>query len=121
MATTVYTAEEVELQDGTTVTLKPLNIKALRKFMKIMDSFSSAETEEDGLEVVIDASAVCLAKQKPEYFDESKGEHGGASDEWEDVADMPTVYRILNVCGGVNLNSPELLAAAEEALGKTST
>jgi hypothetical protein len=121
LASTVYTAEEVELQDGTVVNLKPLNIKSLRKFMKIMEKFANVESEEQGLDILIDASAVCLSRQKPEFYDASKGENGGASEEWEDVADMPTVYKILDVCGGVRLNDPNLLAAAEEALGKTST
>lgn len=121
MATTVYTTEEVELQDGTTVTLKPLNIKGLRKFMKVMAGFGSVESEEDGLEVLIDAAAICLAKVAPQYYDKTKGENGGASEEFEDVADMPTVYKILDVCGGVKLNDPNLLAAAEAALGTTST
>jgi len=121
LASTVYTTEEIELQDGTTVTLKPLNIKGLRKFMKIMEGFGEVKSEEEGLDVLIDASAVCLSKQKPEYYDESKGENGGASEDWEDVADMPTVYKVLEICGGVKLNDPNLLAAAEAALGKTST
>lgn len=121
MASTVYTTEQVELQDGKTVTLKPLNIKSLRKFMKVMAGFGLQETEEEGLDLLMDASAICLSRSNPEFYDADKGDVGGASEEWEDTADMPTVYKILEVCGGIKLNSPELLALAEEALGKTST
>lgn len=121
MATTVYTSEEVELQDGTVVVLKPLNIKGLRKFMKVMEDFGKVETEEEGMDILVAAASICLMKQAPQYYDATKGENGGASEEWEDVADMPTVYKILDVCGGVKLNDPNLLAAAEEALGTTLT
>lgn len=131
MATAVYTTEEVTLQDDTTVTLKPLNISGLRKFMKRMDAFTSAESEDDGFEALLAAAALCLSKQRPEFWDEKfdngktaegaekpKGKHTEA---FEEAADMPTVYKILDVCGGVQLNDPNLLAAAAGALGTTST
>jgi hypothetical protein len=116
LATSVYTTEEVQLQDDTTVTLKPLNIKALRKFMKIMENFAAEDTtEEDGLETLLDASALCLKSQRPEFWDEKENKH---SDSFEEAVDMPTVYKILDVCGGVKLNDPNLLAMAQEALGR---
>lgn len=120
MATTVYTTEEITLQDGVSATLKPLNIKGLRKFMARMDDFKTVETEEEGLEVLLDAAAICLMKENPQYWDkEGRDGKGKYTDEFEDAADMPTVYRILNVCGGVDLTSPELMAAATEALGQS--
>jgi len=36
LATTVYSVEEVTLQNGSTVKLKPLSIKELRKFMLVL-------------------------------------------------------------------------------------
>ena len=51
MATTVYTTEEVKLQDGTTVTLKPLNLKGVKVFQKQLKEYneylaSVVESEE---------------------------------------------------------------------------
>ena len=115
MATSVYTTEEVELQDGSTVTLKPLTIKNLRKFMKIMESFAEAETEDEGLDVMLDASALCLKAQRAEFWDNDEDKHTEA---FEESVDMPTLYKVLDVCGGLKLNDPNLLAAAQEALGK---
>lgn len=115
MATSVYTTEDVQLQDETTVTLKPLNIKALRKFMTVMEDFAKAKSDEEGFEVLLKAAALCVAKQRPEFYDAEKGE---TTEAFEDAIDMPTVYKILEVCGGVKLNDPNLLAAAAEALGK---
>ena len=116
MATTVYTTEEVELQDGTTVTLKPLTIKNLRKFMKVMEGFEAAETEDEGLEVMIDSAALCVRSQRSEFWDEKTGKHTEA---FEDAIDIPTIYKILDICGGIKLNDPNLLAAAQEALGRS--
>lgn len=120
MATTVYTTEDVTLQDGESVTLRPLNIKGLRKFMKKMDDFQKVESEEDGLEVLLNAAAICLMKERPDLWDKTKNENeGGYSDKAEDVFDMPTIYKIIEICGGVKLNDPELIAAATEALGQS--
>jgi hypothetical protein len=116
LATSVYTTEEVELQDDTTVTLKPLTIKNLRKFMKVMEGFGEAETEDEGLDIMLDASALCLKNQRPEFWNDSESKH---TEDFEDAVDMPTVYKILDVCGGLKLNDPNLLAAAQEALGKS--
>ncbi|UTN92294.1 tail assembly chaperone [Streptomyces phage Stigma] len=104
MATTVYTTEEVELQDGTTVTLKPLTIKNLRKFMKAMEGFAEATTEDEGLEVMLDSAALCLKAQRPEFWDEKTSKH---SEEFEDAVDIPTIYKVLDVCGGIKLNDPK--------------
>lgn len=114
MSNTVYTVEEIELQDGTTVELKPLNIKHLREFMVKMDEFAKTGDDEDAsLNCLIDAAGICLKKKLPELVADR--------DALEDALDMPTIYKILDLCGGVKLNDPNLLAAAMEAVGKTST
>lgn len=116
MATTVYITEEIELQDGSSVTLKPLNIKNLRKFMKTMEGFENVDSEDEGLEVMLDAAALCLKSERPEFWDDADNKH---SEKFEDSVDMPSIYKILDVCGGLKLNDPNLLAAAQEALGKS--
>lgn len=114
MATEVYTVEEIVLQDDETVELRPLNISRLKKFMTLMDKFGEAENEEDSFEVLLDASAICISNKAPQYWDDKAKKHTEA---WEEAADMPTIYKILDVCGGVKLNDPNLLAAAAAALG----
>jgi hypothetical protein len=128
LASTVYTVEEVALLDDSTVTLKPLSIKNLRVFMKYIDAFGTAKTEEEGLAALLTAAALCVQRERPEFWDEEKAplteelpKGGYVEDLFEDVFDMDTVYRVLKVCGGVELNNPEILRAAAEALGATST
>jgi hypothetical protein len=124
LATTVYTTEEIALEDGTECVLKPLNIKALRLFMAKMKEFQDIEDDDEGLDILIDAAAICLKKQHPKFWDAKKHHNeedntfkGGFSEEFEEAVDMQTVYRILDICGGVKLDDPNLIAAAAENLG----
>ena len=104
MATTVYDVEEIQLQNGVNVKLKPLTIKELRKFMAAIAKTAEVTTEDETLTILIDACAVALEKQLPELVKNR--------DELEDVLDVPTINRILEVCGGIKMDDPNLLAAA---------
>ena len=104
MATTVYDVEEVQLQNGQTVKLKPLSIKELRKFMIAIKKTSESLTEDETLNILIDACAVALEKQLPDLVADR--------DALEDALDVPTINRILEVCGGIKMDDPNLLAAA---------
>lgn len=116
MATTVYTKEEIELSDGTPVTLKPANITTLRKFMKIMEQFGKVDNEEEGLDILVKAAALCLSGLVEGFW-----ENDEPTEKANDTLDMPTIYKVLDVCGGVKLNDPNLLAAAAASLGQDGT
>ena len=104
MATTVYDVEEIELQNGAKVRLKPLTIKELRKFMVSIQRIQNVTSEDETLNILIDACAVALEKQLPDLVKDR--------DAFEDVLDVPTINRILEVCGGIKMDDPNLLAAA---------
>ena len=104
MATTVYSVEEITLQDGSTVKLKPLSIKELREFMLALQKAGDSASETETLNVLIDAVAVALKKQLPDLVADR--------DALEDALDVPTINRILEVCGGIKMDDPNLLAAA---------
>ena len=104
MATTIYDTEEIQLQNGDKVILKPLTIKSLRKFMEAIQKTSEAQTEDETLTVLIDACAVALEKQLPDLVADR--------DALEDALDVPTINRILEICGGIKMDDPNLLAAA---------
>ena len=104
MATTIYDVEEIELQNGAKVKLKPLTIKELRKFMAAIGKTAETKSEDETLDILIDACAVALEKQLPELVADR--------DALEDALDVPTINRILEVCGGIKMDDPNLLAAA---------
>jgi len=51
LATTVYSVEELTLQNGSTIKLKPLSIKELRKFMNVLQAASDSTTECGGIKM----------------------------------------------------------------------
>jgi hypothetical protein len=104
LATKIYDVEQIELQDGSKATLKPLTIKDLRKFMEVISKTAEAQNEDDTLNILIDACAVALSKQLPDLVADR--------DKLEDALDVPTINRILEVCGGLKMDDPNLMAAA---------
>jgi hypothetical protein len=107
LATTVYDVEKIKLQNGTEVELKPLTIKDLREFMKVINKTSTVTTEDETLTLLIDACAVALQKQLPDLVADR--------DAFEDVLDVPTINRILEICGGIKMDDPNQIAAMDLA------
>ena len=105
MATTVYDIVEIELSDGTTITLKPLSIKKLREFMEVISKVDEENaTEESTMDTFIQAAMLCLETARPDI--------GKNKDKFEEVVEVPTMMKILEVCGGLKLTDPNLLGAA---------
>ena len=106
MATTVYDVLEIELSDGTSLELKPLPIKQLRKFMEIINSMQEQENENQdaAMDIFVQAAMVCLESIKPELSKDK--------DKFEELIEVPTMMKILEVVGGLKLTDPNLLGAA---------
>ena len=106
MATTVYDVVDIELSDGSTIELKPLPIKQLRKFMEVINSAQGENDSnpDDAMELFIKAAMVCLNNIRPDLATNQ--------DLFEDVVEVPTMMKILEVVGGLKLTDPNLLGAA---------
>lgn len=123
MATKVYNQEEISLQDGTDVVLKPLPIGRLRRFMEAWAKFAEVENDDQGFDVFINCSGIALEDNYRGKFDSLKataeqkeaGEY--LSPEYkeylEDTLELESIYKILDVCGGIKLNDPKLMELAE--------
>lgn len=105
MANTVYETFELKLSDGEEITIKPLSIKNLRKFMDVIKKLDSEsiQSEEDAMEIFIEAGLVCMKQFKPELAEDKE--------KFEDVIEIPTLMKILEVAGGMKLNDPNPVAA----------
>lgn len=97
MATKVNNSEKVTLQDGTVVEVRPLNIKNLRKFMEVTKKFEKVKDEDEGLTLMIEACQIALVAADEEKFSDV--------DYLEEVLDMNTIAKIMNVSGGVDINA----------------
>ena len=106
MATTIYDVLEIELVDGSVMTLKPLPIKQLRKFMTVIREMDLEEnsSEDIAMDIFIKAAMVCLETLRPELSVDK--------DKFEEIIEVPTMMKILEICGGLKLTDPNLLGAA---------
>ena len=102
--------EVIELTDGREVTLRPLNIKTLKIFMKKFKELNSdfdkdltpEEVEYAIMDILVDCAAIALSSQLPDetkyLTDKSKDR-----DAFEELVDQDSVEFINEVCGGLNL------------------
>jgi len=81
-----------------------LSIKQLRKFMEVVKTTQDSTDENVTLGILIDACAVALETQLPDLVADK--------DKLEEALDVPTINRILEVCGGIKMDDPNLIAAA---------
>jgi len=107
VATTVYDIVEIQLSDGTEITLRPLPIKQLKKFMDVVNSMQAEENQSEAaaMDVFADAAMICLSAL-------GRTDLGTNKDKFEEVIEVPTMMKILEVAGGLKLTDPNLLGAA---------
>jgi hypothetical protein len=106
MATTIYETVELELQDGTTIVIRPLKIALLREFMKEFQKISDEKIAEDNLksmDLLLSCATIAMKQYKPELAEKEK---------LEEVIDLPTIYKVIEIAAGIKLNDPNALAAA---------
>lgn len=106
MATQVYEIVEVELIDGTKISMRPLKISLLREFMKEFEKIGNEDIASDNLksmDLLLDCATIAMKQYNEDYADKAK---------LEDVVDLPTIYKIIEVAAGIKLNDPNALAAA---------
>jgi hypothetical protein len=96
MATKVNKEQEVTLQDGKKVTVRPLNIKLLREFMSVVQKFGEIESDVDGLDLMVEATQVALTKAAPDIAEDR--------DYLEDNLDLDSIHTIMWVAGGVDMS-----------------
>ena len=106
MATSVYEIVEIELMDGTKVSMRPLKISLLRDFMKEFQKISDEDISEDNIKSM-DLLLNCATIAMKQYNEEL-----ATKEKMEDIVDLPTVYKIIEVAAGIKLNDPNALAAA---------
>lgn len=94
-----YSTELIKLQNDEEVRLRPLSIKGLKEFNKLMRA--DIETDEEGnfdnLGRILDLSLFCLERMDRDKYGSERRE------ELEDILDLDTSYEIIRVCGGIDL------------------
>lgn len=103
MATAVYEIFDIVLQDGTEVQVKPVDLKRLRKVMKVIedmnkDAGDESDDEADNLSFLINATKICLEKQAPDLVKDDEA--------FEEALDLPTMWKVLEVSAGISMGNP---------------
>ncbi|MFN7584094.1 MAG: hypothetical protein ACK5P0_01920 [bacterium] len=87
---------DIKLIDGTILKAVPLKISLLRPFMtRFADLTKVAEDNDKSMDVLLDCVQIALKQYKPEIADDREA--------LEDNIDLPTVYKLIDVASGVNL------------------
>jgi hypothetical protein len=106
MATSVYEVVEVELLDGSTISMRPLKISLLRDFMKEFQKISDPKIAEDNvksMDLLLSCATIAMKQYSPGL---------ATKEQLEEIIDLPTVYKVIEVAAGIQLNDPNALAAA---------
>ena len=64
--------------------------------MAVIQKTATAEDQTESLDVLIEACGVAIEKQVPDLVKDR--------DAFEDALDIPTINRILEVCGGIKMD-----------------
>lgn len=101
MPTTVYETLEIELSNGKVITVKPLTIKNLKKFLEAVKPLqgNDIDNEEEAMDVFIKAGMICMQQFAPELALDQ--------DAFENTIEIPTLMKILEVAGGLKLNNDD--------------
>jgi hypothetical protein len=102
----IYEVVNVPLQDGSTVELKPASIKLLKAGNKSLEKLGTVASTDETLDVLLEVCIVLLKKQRPELADPETGKELA-----EDLFDLETVYKVIEIMLGVKLNDPKLVEA----------
>lgn len=98
MATTVFEKTDLVLMDGTKISMRPLKISLLRKFMKKFDTVVDvASSNVDSMDVLIDCALIAMEQYSTDLSTDRE--------KFEDVADIKMVYKIIEVASGIKLDA----------------
>lgn len=96
MATTVNEPKELTLIDGTKITVRPLKISLLRKFMKEFEKIAEAANDNDkSMDVLMKCVQIAMQQYNAELAEDLA--------KLEESLDLPTVYKIVEEASGITL------------------
>ena len=96
MATKIYEEGTVELVDGTKITVGPAKIKYLKKILNSFSSMSTADGEDETLEIVLECVRISMEQFYPQL--------SNSIVDIEDNFDLKQLYKVLEYSAGIKLN-----------------
>jgi inhibitor of KinA sporulation pathway (predicted exonuclease) len=97
MATTIYETKELQLIDGTTISVRPLKISLLREFLKKFETIADASADNNkSMDILMECVQIAMRQYRPELADNLAG--------IEENIDLPTVYAIVEAASGIKMS-----------------
>lgn len=115
MATRIYSIEKIQLIDGKEIEVAPLKIKYLREFMDAFHKIHESTTQEEAMSILVECARVAMQQYYPEI--------SSSTSDIEDNMDLPTIYKIIDVAGGIEIkedSEEEIKEQASKSEEKTS-
>lgn len=106
MATQIYNSGMIITLDGERLYLTPLKIKYLRQFMTAYEDVSKANNEVEVLTALSECALIAMQQYCPEIK---------TMDDLEDRVNLPGIYKILNIAGGISADPDEDIQRLEDA------
>ncbi len=84
--------------------MRPLKIALLREFMDKFNNLGDIATDNNkSMDLLVDCVQIAMKQYEPKLSEDKKT--------LEDILDLPTVYKIIEVASGMKLNDPNLMGA----------
>jgi hypothetical protein len=110
MATRIYKSDTITLMDGETIEIYPLKIKYLREFMEAFHLIKESKNDIESISYLSECARIAMQQYKPEI--------AKTIEDLEDNVDLPTIYKIINIGGGISVNGEDDEPVKEQALKK---
>ena len=110
MATRIYKSDIITLMDGERIEIYPLKIKYLREFMEAFHLIKESKNDIESISYLSECARIAMQQYKPEI--------AGTIEDLEDNVDLPTIYKIINIGGGISVNGEDDEPVKEQALKK---
>jgi hypothetical protein len=108
MATKIYKSDIITLMDGEKIEIYPLKIKYLREFMEAFHLIKQSENDLQSISYLSECARIAMQQYKPEI--------AKTIEDLEDNVDLPTIYKIINIGGGISVNGETEEPVKEQAL-----
>ena len=112
MATRIYKSDIITLMDGERIEIYPLKIKYLREFMEAFHLIKESKNDIESISYLSECARIAMQQYKPEI--------AGTIENLEDNVDLPTIYKIINIGGGISVNGETDEPVKEQALKQDS-
>lgn len=92
----------IHLMDETEVKVRPLKISLLKPFLKEFKGLEKvADNDEKSMDVLLNCVQIAFKQYAPELAEDRA--------KIEDMIDLPTIYKIIDVASGINLTDSTAL------------